>query len=132
MADVLVVEDDDDIAFLTETFLEGEGHHVKRAVNGEKGLERLREGKLPDLVVMDVEMPLLSGPGMSTRMIAENCGRERIPIVILSGADQLSAIARRVGTPYFLAKPFEPSEMLALVARALEERRFPVPARTRA
>jgi CheY-like chemotaxis protein len=127
MADVLIVEDDDDIAFLTQEFLELDGHHVRRAPNGEKGLANMSDGALPDLVVTDVEMPILTGPGMAARMLAEDCGRERIPIVIISGASDLIAIARRVGTPYYLAKPFEPSDMLAVVARALSEGCFPQP-----
>jgi CheY-like chemotaxis protein len=126
MADVLVVEDDEDIAYLTKVFLELDGHRVRRAADGEQGLARLCEG-LPDVVVMDVEMPLLSGPGMAARMIAENCGRERIPIVIVSGAFALNRIADRVGTPYFLAKPFEPEHLLRLVRRALKEKHPPQP-----
>jgi len=126
MAEVMLVEDDDDIAFLIDAFLDVDGHRVRRARNGEQGLALLSDG-FPDLVLMDVEMPLLTGPGMAARMIAEDCGREHIPIAILSGAEGLAGIAARVGTPYFLAKPFEPADMLALVARALSERRYPEP-----
>lgn len=126
MADVLVVEDDDDVAFLTGAFLEQRGHRVRHARDGEKGLEALSEA-LPDVVLMDVEMPILSGPDMAARMIVDNCGRECIPVVILSGADELARIAERVGTPYFLTKPFDPAEMVALVERAVREGRFPTP-----
>jgi CheY-like chemotaxis protein len=126
MADLLIVEDDDDVAFLTEAFLDLEGHQVRRARNGEEGLARLTEG-LPDLVVMDVEMPLLSGPGMAARMIAENCGREAIPIIIVSGAFGLGSIARSVGTPYHLTKPYDPADLLILVRRALSEHVAPRP-----
>jgi CheY-like chemotaxis protein len=131
MADVLIVEDDEDVAFLTEAFLELEGHQVRRAQNGEEGLARLTEG-LPDLVVMDVEMPLLSGPGMAARMLAENCGRERIPIVIVSGAFGLDSIAHAVGTPYHLMKPYDPADLVVLVRRALGERTAPRPHSLRA
>lgn len=126
MADVLLVEDDEDVAFLMRAFLELEDHQVRRARDGEQGLAEVAK-KLPDVVVMDVEMPLLSGPGMAARMLADNCGRERIPVVIVSGAIALPAIAERVGTPYFLVKPFEPSALLALVRRALVEKRPPRP-----
>lgn len=128
MADVLVVEDDPDLAFLLEAFLRADGHRVRVAHDGEGGLRLLSEG-LPDLVVMDVEMPILGGPAMAARMLAENAGRERIPVVIASGAVGLAQIAEHVGTPYFLEKPFAPATLLSLVARALRERRAPAPRR---
>jgi len=126
MADVVLVEDDDDVAFLMELFLEREGHCVRRAPDGEKGLELL-EDHLPELVVMDVEMPLLDGPGMAARMLVEDAGRERIPILLVSGAIGLDPIAERAGTPYALAKPFDPTELIALTSKALVERRPPAP-----
>jgi CheY-like chemotaxis protein len=85
MAEVLVVDDDDDVALLIEAFLEREGHRVRHASNGEQGLALLREA-LPDLLVMDIEMPILDGPGMAARMLVENAGKERVPILIVSGA----------------------------------------------
>jgi DNA-binding response OmpR family regulator len=128
MADLLVVEDDEDVAFLIEAFLEREGHRVRRASDGEEGLARLSE-RLPELVIMDVEMPLLSGPAMAARMLIEDVGRERIPLLLVSGAIGLSSIAERVGTPYALPKPFDPTDLIALVSRALRERRAPTPRR---
>lgn len=130
MADILIVEDDEEVAFLVEMFLEAEGHHVRRAGNGEEGLARLSEGRrLPDVVVTDVEMPLLDGPDMAAQMLVENVGRERIPLVVVSGIVGLPQVARRIGTPYYLAKPFAPNDLLALVGRALREGRYPHPAR---
>jgi DNA-binding response OmpR family regulator len=126
MADVLVVDDDDDVGFLIQVFLEREGHRVRWARDGEKGLAVLDEA-LPDLVVLDVEMPLLDGPGMAAQMLIENLGRERIPILLVSAAVGLPDVARRVGTPYALAKPFDPAALAALVAKALRERRAPTP-----
>ncbi len=125
---VLVVEDDDDVRFLIEMFLANDGYEVRTARNGEMGLALLADlSDLPDLIVLDVEMPVLSGPGMSARLLVENAGRESIPIVLVSGAVDLSAIAKRIGTPYMLAKPFDPKRLLGLVARAAEERRPPRP-----
>lgn len=131
MAEVLVVEDDEDIALLIELFLARAGRHVRRGRNGEEGLVLMAEA-LPDVVVLDIEMPLLDGPGMAARVLVDDAGRERVPIVLVSGAVGLPAIAERVGTPYSLAKPCEPLALLALVAKALAERRFPQPVVPRA
>jgi DNA-binding response OmpR family regulator len=126
MADLLVVEDDEDISTLVEILFTERGHVVRIASNGEEGLQRLSE-RLPDLVVMDVEMPLVSGPTMAARMFVENLGRENLPIVIVSGSDELRATAREVGTPYYLPKPFAPRKLVELVDRALRERTLPRP-----
>lgn len=126
MADVLVVEDDEDIAMLLEGLISDFGHEVRTARNGELGLACLAE-RLPDLVIMDVEMPLLAGPDMAERMFVHNLGRENIPIVIASASPALAEIAARVGTPYFVAKPFSVDELGHLVARALQEQVIPRP-----
>lgn len=126
MADLLVVDDEDDLAEVTAIILESAGHDVRRARDGEEGLQRLAES-LPDAVVLDVEMPRLSGPEMAYRMLIDDAGKERIPIVLVSGAVDLSATVARVGTPYVLPKPYSAGGLLALIARALEERRPPAP-----
>lgn len=125
-ADLLVVEDDEELVGLFELFLTERGYTVRTARDGEEGMARLIE-RLPDLVIMDVEMPILDGPGMADRMFIENLGRENIPIALVSGAEELPAIAARVGTPYYLAKPFAPAAYLDLIERALRERVLPRP-----
>lgn len=127
MADLLVVDDNEDLASLVQLLLEAEGHDVRVAHNGEAGLLEL-EASLPDAVLLDIEMPVLDGPSMAYRMFVLNLGRENIPIVLMSAVPDLSRIATRIGTPYSIAKPFEPEPLVALVARALTEREIPRPA----
>ena len=126
MADILVVDDDLDTADALSEFLLMYGHGLRVARDGVEGLRCLDE-RFPDLVLLDVEMPHLSGPGMAYQMFLRDLGRERIPIVLLSGLLDLPAVAAAVGTPYFLGKPYCIDAALALVARALEERTPPVP-----
>jgi DNA-binding NtrC family response regulator len=126
VADVLVVDDDEDVAWTLEQHLLLEGYTVRVAHDGEEGLELLRE-RMPDLVVLDVEMPLLDGPEMAYRMFVHNCGLENIPIVLSSGVFDLAAVAARVGTPYFTAKPSDPDDVKQLIRRALTERELPRP-----
>lgn len=128
MADVLVVDDDGDLTEIVEIVLESAGHCVRRAADGLEGLARMRE-RLPDVVLLDVEMPRLSGPEMAYRMFVEDAGKERVPVVLLSGAVGLEHVAQQVGTPYFLAKPCETRCLTDLLARAVREHRAPMPAR---
>ena len=130
MANVLIVDDDADTRELTVELVESAGHTVQVGRNGEEGLESLGSGPLPDCVLLDVEMPVLSGPGMAHRMLLHDAGEEDIPIVLLSGAANLSEVARKVGTPYFLAKAAADytTVLLELLDKALLERKVPAPA----
>jgi CheY-like chemotaxis protein len=101
---------------------------VRTASNGCEGLAALDAG-LPDLIVLDIEMAVLDGPGMATQILIIDMGRETIPIVLVSGFVELPSIAERIGTSYFLAKPFRLDAFLDLVAQALIERRPPTPVR---
>ena len=126
MAAVLVVDDDQDLADVVGEILRAQGHEVQCAADGAEGL-RLVAQKLPDLLVLDVEMPVLSGPDMANRLLIEDMGRENIPIVLLSGVADLSRATAMVGTPYALRKPTTLSSLIAMVRRALVERTAPSP-----
>ena len=123
---VLIVDDDIDLAWITAELLLQEGYDVRVARDGEEGLRLLREN-MPDVLILDVEMPLLDGPSVAKRMLVEDCGLEEIPVVLVSGIADLAAVARRVGTPYVLGKPFDVGRLLAMVRSALAERRPPEP-----
>ena len=124
MADLLVVDDDPDLAEILAGLLEAAGHTVRVGRDGEEGLRLVAE-RHPDLVLLDVEMPCLTGPEMSYRMFLHDVGEDKIPIVLASGVTNLAGVARDVGTPYFLAKPYGIDSVLRMVARVVEERRAP-------
>jgi DNA-binding response OmpR family regulator len=126
VANLLIVEDDPDIAELLAAELAGEGHAVRVAHDGQEGLRLVAE-RHPDLVLLDVEMPFLTGPQMSSEMLVHDLGEEEIPIVLLSAVINLYKVAARVGTPYFLPKPFTVDALSRLVAKALVERHPPAP-----
>lgn len=127
MADLLVVDDEPDLAELLAALFEAAGHTVRIAHDGQQGLRLVAE-RPPDLVLLDVEMPLVTGPEMSYEMFVRDSGLEQIPVVLLSGVTNLFKVAARVGTPYFLRKPFAPDAVSRLVESALSERRPPSPA----
>ncbi len=124
MADLILVDDDPDIAETLSEFLRDQGHRVRIAANGVEGVQLFDEG-FPDVVLLDVEMPVLDGPRMAQRMFQKNRGREQVPILFISGAADLSRIAARVGTPYYLPKPFSLDSLTQVLGRALRERAAP-------
>jgi DNA-binding NtrC family response regulator len=126
MASLLIIDDDLDGADALSEMMRFEGHEVRVGYNGEEGLRLARE-RLPDLALLDVEMPLLDGPGMAHQMLIRNMGLESIPVVLLSGVINLKDVAAQIGTPYFLGKPYRYEDILTLVKRALTEHRAPRP-----
>jgi CheY-like chemotaxis protein len=126
MADLLVVDDDFDTADLLAEALSETGHFCRVARNGREGLERVIE-RMPDIVLLDVEMPIMNGPDMAMALFVRDCGAEKIPVVLTSAASGLARIAASVGTPYYLGKPYSINELLGLVDRALTERISPHP-----
>ena len=127
MANVLIVDDDFDIAESLADLLQRAGHFVRMAATGEEGLRALRAAHLPDCVLLDVDMPVLSGPEMVHRMLLHDAGEEDVPVVLLSGRPDLPAIAKKIGTPYLLSKPADSQVLLDLLDRALRERTPPIP-----
>jgi DNA-binding NtrC family response regulator len=126
MSRVLIVDDDAEIGWLSEALLQIAGHTTAVAADGAEGYLKLTDFR-PDVVLLDVEMPVLDGPGMMKRMLVEDCGRENIPVVLVSGVAELAQLAAQVGTPYFLEKPVSGDQLQSVVSRALEERRPPRP-----
>ena len=121
MGNVLIVDDDFDIVDCASVALRDEGHHVHTAHTGEEGLTVLRSAPHPDVILLDVDMPVLGGPGMAHKMLLHDAGEEKIAIVLFSARHDLRAIAAEMGTPYALAKPCNVGALLAVIERAIRE-----------
>jgi len=109
---VLVVDDDASIRALLRDVLELEGYDVVAAVDGPSGLLAVAAER-PDCVVLDVMMPGLDGHGVLTCLRAGEGGLD-LPVVMLTAAadDAQAWRAWTEGVDYFLAKPFDPAELL--------------------
>ena len=92
------------------------------AANGVEGLRQVAE-ELPDLILLDIEMPILDGPGMAEALAIQRVGQPQIPIVLVSAGRQIRQIAGLVGTPHYLKKPFSTGQMIEIVSEALGARR---------
>ncbi len=113
---ILVVDDDPPSVKMTAFLLREEGYEVITAENGRGALEMI-QAQSPDLVILDVMLPYVDGLEV-TRRIRQTMD---VPIIMLSAkgetADKVSGL--EVGADDYLAKPFEPSELLARVKAVL-------------
>jgi two-component system, cell cycle response regulator DivK len=117
---ILIVDDFDDTRLLLRTWLEKKGYRVLEAGNGNEAVAEA-ESSVPDLIIMDVEMPELDGLA-ATRKIRNLKKLEGLPIVAVSayGADQFRADALSAGCNEYVSTPFEPDELENLIHSLIE------------
>ena len=118
---VLYVEDNEYNRKIVRQLLGRTGYRLIEAVDGEAGVALAIE-ELPDLVLMDVQLPKMSGLD-ATRILRADSRTQHIPIVVitsfaLSGDRERATEAGAAG---YLAKPYSPRELLALVRQFLPE-----------
>ncbi len=123
---ILVVEDSPDISRLLEHILRQEGYQTVVVDDGPAGWEAFQNLR-PDLVLLDVNLPGLSGLELCQQIkrVSET------PVVMLTVQAETEAVRRglRAGADAYLAKPFEIDQLLAVVEHALRPRIRPLSAR---
>ena len=130
MSRILLVEDNEDLAFGLRNNLEIEGHRVEVAADGVSGLERARSSP-PDLVILDLMLPRLDG----FRLLEALRERDRaVPVLILTArgeeADKVRGL--KLGADDYVTKPFGVLELLARVEALLRRGRAEAADRERA
>jgi CheY-like chemotaxis protein len=120
MAKVLVVDDEQDSLDLVQTLLETEGYSVVTAFDGLTALD-MAEAEQPDLIILDLAMPTMSGYEVAEQLQADPLTRN-IPILCLTAADSLTARARsrKAGAAALISKPFAPADLLDAVGKLLQ------------
>jgi len=112
---ILVVEDQEDNRQIIRDLLDHAGFEVIEVGDGEKALTAAATHR-PDVILMDVQLPLLDGYE-ATRRIKADPVLKRIPIIVVTsyalGGDE--AEARAAGCDAYMAKPFSPKALLAKV-----------------
>ena len=121
MAKILIAEDERDIRDLISFTLRFAGHDVIATSNGEEALEKALL-EIPDLILMDVRMPRMTGYDACKRMKAEESIRQ-IPVVFLSAKGQESEVHQGLdaGAVEYILKPFSPDQLTERVRVLLEQ-----------
>ena len=113
---VLIVEDDKNIAELLQIYLQKEGYAVTIAADGGQGLTQFRSLK-PDLVLLDVMMPVMDGWTVCKSIRAES----KTPVIMLTAKSETDdkVTGLKAGADDYITKPFEMKEVLARIEAVL-------------
>jgi CheY-like chemotaxis protein len=119
MARILIAEDEPDIRELVAFTLRFAGHEVTTTANGEEALQQASQ-LMPDIIIMDVRMPKMTGYDACRAMKADNTLKD-IPVVFLSAKGQDSEIQTGLdaGAEEYLLKPFAPDQLAERVKTIL-------------
>ena len=121
-ASILIADDEPNIVLSLEFVLQEEGYRVRVARDGQEVLDALA-AELPDLLLLDVMLPRISGYDLCQRIRAEPAWRA-LRVVMLSAKGREAEVAKglALGADAYVTKPFAIKELLAEVARQLPPR----------
>ncbi len=113
---ILIIDDDIELAALLREFLEREGFKVEFAHDGNRGLELAQSGNF-DLIVLDLMLPGMDGFTVLKQLRMHS----KVPVLVLTarGEDEDRIVGLEIGADDYLAKPFNPRELLARIRAIL-------------
>ena len=111
---VLVIDDEPDIRATVSAMLETEGYDVDEAANGADALTAI-EARPPDLILLDMRMPVLDGWGFASELRRRGHGT---PIVVMTAARDAARWAAEIAAAAFVAKPFGLDDLITAVEQA--------------
>lgn len=111
---ILIIDDSKDMRSLLKVILESKGYEANCSSNGEEALNILKSNaKLPDLILLDLRMPIMDGFEFLKRQ-RENPKLKDIPVVVMSGDDETESNELTTGSA-LLMKPFDLRSVIATV-----------------
>jgi DNA-binding response OmpR family regulator len=118
---VVVVEDDNDLQFLYKLKLEREGFDVRAAGNGVEGLEVIKDWR-PDIILLDLMMPIMSGSEMLAHLRAERWGSDvRVIVLTNISKDEAPPALRFLHVDRYVVKAHHtPAQVIQMVREVLE------------
>ncbi len=120
---ILVIDDEEDYRVIAEEILKSAGWDIKTAQDGEKALAALKDFA-PDVILVDWNMPVMDGEDFC-RALRSDLRFKGVPVIMLTvkGDVESELEALHFGADDFLAKPFEPKELVSRVKAALRRAR---------
>lgn len=121
---VLVADDDANLRRIVAKLFSHAGYEVEEAANGGEAIEKLAAGEVPDLVILDRQMPVMSGEEVLAR-IRGGAATAALPVIMLTarGAEEEVIEGLESGADDYVSKPFRQKELLARADRLLTRAR---------
>ena len=122
MAKILAIEDDASFRDLLQLHLQSAGHKVRTAADPEEGLRGFLEDP-PELVLLDLDLPYLSGFEVLEALRSDE-GSRAVPVIVITGREDGEAYerCRRIGIDGFASKPLKREELLRVIDKVLAGR----------
>jgi two-component system phosphate regulon response regulator PhoB len=124
----MIVDDERDVVTLVKFLLERDGHLVTAAFDGAEALAKLGvepanpAAPVPDLIVLDVMMPIMDGFTVSARL-GGNERTKNVPLVILTAKGEMRDLFVAPNVAGYLEKPFDPKNLRERVAAVLAQKK---------
>ena len=122
MKKILAIDDEKSIRFIIENTFNKE-FEITTMSNGKEALYWMQSGNLPDLIICDIEMPVMDGFEF-VKKIRSSGFFDDIPILMLSGKEESKDKIKcfEIGADDYMLKPFNPKEIIARIKRRLQSR----------
>lgn len=121
---ILIVDDEPFNVDYLQQELEDLGYQTLRATNGQQALDSVTS-ESPDLVLLDIMMPILDGFGVLNQLKAKASSRD-IPVIVISAMSDMASVVKgiRQGAEDYLPKPFDDTLLRARIAASLEKKKY--------
>lgn len=117
---ILVVDDEQQLALAVKIRLQSRGYQVMTANDGRQALE-LAEKEQPDLVILDVLMPVMDGYSC-LRELNTRFGRGKIPVIVLTARDRMKDLFELEEIEDYVIKPFDHDDLLTRIELTFKRR----------
>jgi CheY-like chemotaxis protein len=115
---ILLVDDDESIRSPLKEHLEGEGHVVATAADGQQAFRMLRRGMRPDVIVLDAMMPVMNGWDFRSAQLSDP-DFANIPVVVVSACGLGSrTVLSQFGVADYVPKPLDTDALMKAITRA--------------
>jgi CheY-like chemotaxis protein len=112
---ILIVEDEKDILFPLRDFLESENYQVLTAENGVEAMQVLKASDMPDLILLDMKMPIMNGWEFAIEFLAKH--DHQSPIVVITAAADAEQRAKDISAVGWVEKPFDLDVLLETIKK---------------
>jgi CheY-like chemotaxis protein len=114
---ILIIEDDEDLRDVLVTTLRAPERTIREAEHGLAALDLIERDGLPDLILLDMNMPVMNGWKFAEEMRARDLWR--VPVIVLTAAHDAARSAQQIGAAGHIGKPFSVKALSALVVEHL-------------